>query len=404
MLALDGVRVLDLGQYLAGPFGPMVLGDLGADVIKLEPVTGDGMRLSPKPFFGCQRGKRSVALNVKAPAGHDVALRLVATTDVVHHNMTKGVATRLGLDYEACRAVRPDVVYCNTYAYGREGPLSHFGGLDPLYQAATGQEYEAGAAETGNTPLYYRYGMCDTGNAMLSVVGVLAALYHRARTGEGQELWTSLLDAGAVFSSDAHLVGGEPWDRPRLDAGLHGLSACYRLYRTQDDDWIQLAVVTDEQFRALCEAAGRPELADDARFATAADRHRCSDELAAELEEVFAGRTAGHWHRFLDAAGVPNEVPVDNDDGLVTFWDADQVDLGLVARYPHPLMGAMRQFGELISFSETPGEISGPPPLVGQHTREVLHEIGCTDAEVDDLIAQGVAYEPDEGYAERFAC
>ena len=147
---LAGLTLIDFGQYLAGPFGPMILGDLGMDVIKVEPVTGDGMRMAGKPFFGCQRGKRDIALNLKDPEGHELALELVRRADIVHHNMTKGTAAKLGIDYEACKAVKPDIVYCNTYAYGLEGPLSHFGGLDPLYQAATGLEYEAGATQHGN--------------------------------------------------------------------------------------------------------------------------------------------------------------------------------------------------------------------------------------------------------------
>ena len=205
MNALEGVRLVDFGQYLAGPFGPMIIGDLGADVIKVEPVTGDGMRMAATTYFGCQRGKRDIACNIKTPEGHEIAMQLVATADVVHHNMTKGTAARLGLDDAACRAVKPDVVYCNTYAYGLEGPLSHFGGLDPLYQASAGLEHESGAVPHGHDPLYYRFGMCDAANAMLSVVGVLAALYHQRVTGEGQELWTSLMDGGAVFASDTLL-------------------------------------------------------------------------------------------------------------------------------------------------------------------------------------------------------
>jgi crotonobetainyl-CoA:carnitine CoA-transferase CaiB-like acyl-CoA transferase len=201
-VALGDVRVIDLGQYLAGPFGPMILADLGADVVKIEPVTGDSMRFSAKPFIGCQRGKRSLALDLKHPSGLEAATRLIAGADVVHHNMTRGVASRLGIDYAACRALRPDIIYCNTYAYGLEDPLGRFGGLDPLYQASSGLEYEAGAVRHGNDPLYLRFGMCDTANAMLSVVGVLLALVHRTRTGEGQELWTSLHDGGMVFTSD----------------------------------------------------------------------------------------------------------------------------------------------------------------------------------------------------------
>jgi len=401
-LALEGVRLIDFGQYLAGPFGPMIISDLGAEVIKVEPVTGDGMRLASKPFFGCQRGKRDIALNIKEPRGLAIALELVRTADVVHHNMTAGVATKLGIDYQDCRQVKPDIVYCNTWAYGFEGPLARFGGLDPLYQASSGLEHESGAVHEGNVPLYYRFGMCDASNAMLSVVAVLGALYHRKRTGEGQEVWTSLFDGGAIFTSDAHLVGGVPAPRPHLDKELMGVSATYRLYRTQDDDWICVAALTDDDFRTLCTVLGVAEIVDDERFGTAANRAEHRRQLETILEPRFRTKTARFWTRTLDDAGVPNEVPVDTQGGEAPLFDSDNVELGLVARYAHPLLGEMRQFGELIEFSETPGRVAGPPPLVGQDTRAVLRELGHRDPEIDALIADGVCYEPDENYRERF--
>lgn len=403
MLALEGVRLIDFGQYLAGPFGPMIISDLGAEVIKVEPVTGDGMRMAGKPFFGCQRGKRDIALNIKDPRGKEIALELVRTADIVHHNMTAGVATKLGIDYAACKAVKPDIVYCNTWAYGLEGPLAHFGGLDPLYQASAGLEYESGAVHEGNTPIYYRFGMCDASNAMLSVVAVLGALFHQRRTGEGQEVWTSLFDGGAIFTSDAHLVNGVPASRPHLDKGLNGISATYRLYPTQDDDWICVAAVTDEQFRRLCTTLGLPEVADDERFASDASRFEHRRQLESLLEPRFLTKTARFWTRTLDDAGVPNEVPVDTQGGEAPLFDADNVALGLVAHYDHPVMGDVRQFGELINFSETPGRIAGPPPLVGTDTRAILHELGHADAQIDTLIADGICYEPDEHYTERFS-
>jgi len=400
--ALEGTRVVDFGQYLAGPFGPMVLADLGADVVKVEPVTGDGMRMASKPFFGCQRGKRDIALNIKDPRGKAIALELVKTADIVHHNMTAGVATKLGIDYVSCKAVKPDIVYCNTWAYGFEGPLARFGGLDPLYQASAGLEYESGAVREGNAPIYYRFGMCDASNAMLSVVAVLGALYHRDRTGEGQEVWTSLFDGGAIFTSDAHLVNGEPAPRAHLDKDLTGLSGTYRLYRTQDDDWICIAAVSDDEFTKLCNALGVPEIADDARFATNAKRLEHRRQLESILEARFRTKTARFWARTLDDAGVPNEVPIDTLGGEAPLFDADNVELGLVAQYEHSVFGDMRQFGELIGFSETPGVINGPPPRVGQDTRAILHELGHRDDEIDALIADNVCYEPDDHYAERF--
>jgi crotonobetainyl-CoA:carnitine CoA-transferase CaiB-like acyl-CoA transferase len=402
-LALDGIRVLDFGQYLAGPFGPMILGDLGAQVIKVEPVTGDGMRLAGKPFVGCQRGKRSLALDLKAPAGLGVAHRLIASADVVHHNMTRGVAAKLGIDYGACRSLRADIVYCNTYAYGLPDPLGRFGGLDPLYQASAGLEYEAGAVHAGNPPLYLRFGMCDTSNALLSAVGVLLALFHRQHTGEGQELWTSLHDGGLFFSSDVWLgPDGQTWDRPHLDADLTGLSALYRLYRTQDDDWICLAAEDETHWPGLCRALGQPALADDPRFASVEDRCRHRADLESRLGALFLERTARYWTRTLDDHGVPNERPVDTFDGRTVLHDDDNVRLGLVAEYDHPVLGRLRQFGQLIDLSATPGRIWGPPPLVGQHSREILRGVGLLDGDIDALVASGVVYEPDANYLDRF--
>ena len=383
--ALGKYRLIDFGQYLAGPFGPMILGDLGMDVLKVEPVTGDGMRMAAMPFFGCQRGKRDLALDLKSPEGLEIALALVGTADVVHHNMTKGTAARLGIDYAACKGARDDVVYCNTYAYGLEGPLSHFGGLDPLYQASSGIEHELGAAHHGHDPLYYRYGMCDAANALLSIVGVLEALVHRERTGEGQELWTSLMDGGAVFSSDTLLLpGGTPAMRPKLDAGQHGFDWAYRLYET-DDNWICIAALTPEDRKRFLTAMG-------------IDPSVTADPTPA-IENAMHTQNAVMWSHTLDDAGVPNEVSLDNQNGMVGLFDADLERLGMVAEYEHPSMGRMRQFGELIHFSETPGLIRGPAPRVGEHSREILEDLGFSGKDQDALKAKGVVTWPDEHYA-----
>jgi crotonobetainyl-CoA:carnitine CoA-transferase CaiB-like acyl-CoA transferase len=398
MHALEGVRLIDFGQYLAGPFGPMVIGDLGADVIKVEPVTGDGMRMAGQPFFGCQRGKRSLALDLKKERGRDIALQLVERADIVHHNMTAGVAVRLGIGYEDCKRVKPEIVYCNTWAYGLDGPLARFGGLDPLYQASAGLEYEQGPVREGNTPNYLRFGMTDTANAMLSVVGCLAALYHQRVSGEGQELWTSLLDGGSMFASDAILVDGEAVPRPRLDKAQTGTDALYRLYETQEG-WIQIAALEEEQWTALCGVLGAPELATDPRFGTAAARAENRRQLETLLEPRWLTRTAIVWSRWLDATGVPNEIAMDPNAGERVLFDGDNERLGLVAEYDHPLLGRMRQYGSLIDFSETPGNISGPPPMVGEHTVEILEWLGYSQADRDELREQGVVYWPDENYA-----
>jgi crotonobetainyl-CoA:carnitine CoA-transferase CaiB-like acyl-CoA transferase len=393
---LRGVTVLDLGQYLAGPFGAMILADLGADVIKIEPLRGDGMRPVAMPFVGCQRGKRDLAVDLKSPEGVEIVMRLAEIADVVHHNMTKGTAARLGIDYESLRTRNPRLVHCNTYAYGPSGPLSDFGGLDPLYQAACGLEYEAGPVAEGNPPLYLRFGMADTANALCSVVGVLAALFDRRRTGEGQDLWTSLFNGAAIFGSDVFLVDGVPGPaRPGLDRQQTGSSPCYRLYETQTG-WIQIAAVRPHQWTALCERLGCAEVG--TRYVDYDERVSHRAEIEALLEGAFLRRTAVAWQRILDEAGVPCEIAVDTNDGEFALRDADNERLGLVTEYDHPKLGRLRQFGTLIDFSDTPTGPYGPPPLVGQHTREVLGGIGYTDADVDDLLARGIVYEPSDDY------
>jgi crotonobetainyl-CoA:carnitine CoA-transferase CaiB-like acyl-CoA transferase len=395
---LAGITVLDIGQFLAGPFGPMVLADLGAEVIKVEPIRGDSMRMATMPFIGCQRNKRGIAVDLKNPEGVEVVLRLAERADVVHHNMTKGTAARLGIDEPALRARNPGLVHCNTYAYGFEGPMSDFGGLDPLYQAICGLEYEAGAVHEGNEPLYIRLGMTDTANALTSVVGVLSALLHRERTGEGQDVWTSLLNAAALLSSDV-IIGhdAEAPCRPGLDAGLHGTSPCYRLYRTQDG-WVQVAACSEQHWSALCDVLGLGALADDPRARTYHDRVLHRADLEPRLEEAFLQRTALTWVNLFDDAGVPAEVAVDTVDGELVLFDADNERLGLVTESEHPILGRLRQFGSLIAFSAHPQIEYGPPPMVGEHTREVLGDHGFSEAEIDKLFDGGVVAEPTSEY------
>ena len=396
---LEGVRVVDFGQFLAGPFGPMVLADLGADVIKVEPVVGDRMRAGViGSFMGCQRGKRDIALDLKNPDGRRIALEIVARADVVHHNMTLGTADRLGVGYADCKAVKPDILYCNTYMYGAAGPLAHLGGLDPLGQAASGIEWEQGPVAEGNTPMWYRYGHGDAAAALSSVTAVLIALFHRNRTGEGQSMWASLFHGSMLYTADSWIgPDGTPSPRPALDREQLGLGALYRLYETQDG-WLQLAAVREEHWPALCRVLGRPDLVDDARFAAPAAREEHRQTLTAVLGDAFMGDLATNWRRALMAAGVPAEVSVDTWDGETVMFDSELERLGLVAEYPHPILGRVRQFGSLVTFSDTPCEQSRATPMCGQHTREILGELGYEPTAIDDLGERGVVSWPGPDY------
>ncbi len=392
---LSGVVVLDLGQYLAGPFAPMLLGDLGAEVIKVEPVRGDAMRMAGMPFVGCQRGKLDIAVDLKAPEGLEAVMRLAEIADVVHHNMTKGTAARLGIDYDALKGRNPDLVHCNTYAYGAEGPLSEFGGLDPLYQAACGLEFEAGPVAEGNQPLYLRFGMTDTANAMVSAVGVLAALFHQRRSGEGQDLWTSLLNGAAIFSSDVFLVDGQPGPvRPVSTATRRGSRpavACTK--RRRGGSNLRHSHQVNGQSSVACWTV--PSLK---WYETFEARVAAREEIEFALEPIFLTRTAVTWFHTLAEAGVAAEVSVDTNDGEAVLHDADNERLGLVAEYPHPTLGQLRQFGTLIDFSETPTGPYGPPPLAGEHTRPIMERLGYSSEEIEDLLTRGIVYEPTEDY------
>jgi crotonobetainyl-CoA:carnitine CoA-transferase CaiB-like acyl-CoA transferase len=377
----------------------MQLADLGADVIKVEPTRGDGMRSLAGPFIGCQRGKRDIALDLKQPEGQHIALELVATADVVHHNMTLGTADRLGVGYEDCKSARADIIYCNTFMYGAEGPLAHLGGLDPLGQAASGLEWEQGPVAAGNPPLWNRYGQGDLAAAMSSTFAVLMGLFHRDRTGEGQSMWTSILHGSMLYTADSWLdADGRASARPVLDPDQLGLDALYRLYETQDG-WLQLAAVRDEHWSALCRAVRREELAGDPRFEDRERRVEKRAELTGILEEVFMADLAVNWRRILRSAGVPCEVSVETWDGETVLFDQELRRLGLVTEYDHPLLGRVHQFGNLITFSDTPTGPRRPPPMLGQHTREILAELGYQQTAVDELRDRGVVTWPGPDYA-----
>jgi crotonobetainyl-CoA:carnitine CoA-transferase CaiB-like acyl-CoA transferase len=386
---LEGVSVLDLGNFLAGPFGPMLLGDLGATVYKLESPQGDQMRHVTKPFNGCQRGKLDVAADLKTPEGRQIAHRLIERVDIVHHNMRPGVAERLGVDYETARSLNPQVIYCHTGMWGIDGSRATWPGFDQLGQSSCGLEEELGGE--GNPPVWYRFGMCDQACACQSAVAVLLALYWRQKTGRGQFVDTSIVSGGLYYSSDQWNGPDGPFERPRVDAKQTGFGPLYRLYEAADG-WIALACLGRRHWDALGQAfAG---LGTDSRFTTAEGRRQDAPALADVLERLIRPLSAKAAFTLLDGCGVPVEIA---DPTAPTAWfDApDLVAAGLVADYPHPDYGRFRQFGHLMQFSETPGHIGGPPPRLGEHSREVLADLGYPKSEIDELRAKGITTWPE---------
>ena len=378
--ALEGIKVLDIGNFLAGPFGPMLLGDLGATVYKLESPDGDQMRPVTQPFNGCQRGKRDIVVDLKTPEGREIAHRLIREVDVVHHNMRPGVAERLGVDYETARRLNPTVIYCHTTMWGNDGPRATWPGFDQLAQSSCGLEQELGGE--GNGPNWYRFGMCDQGCAVQSALAVLMALYWRERTGDGQLVDTSIVNAGVHFNTDAW-IGPDGWsERPRTDQQQTGLGPLYRLYPT-NDGWLALACLGESHWVALTKVV--PGLDGHDRFGLS---------VGDVLEAFLATRATGDAFALLDGAGVPVEI-ADEDSGRTWFSQPDLVAAGLVADYEHPTYGRFRQFGHLVNLSDTPGRIAGPPPLLGQHSREVLAELGYSNEEIQGLRERRVTLWPD---------
>jgi crotonobetainyl-CoA:carnitine CoA-transferase CaiB-like acyl-CoA transferase len=389
---LAGIRVLDMGRAFAGPFAAMVLAALGADVIKVASSKPDMMTAmlgASTVWLGCEQGKRSFLVDMKAPGGLEIVHRLVERSDVVTHNMTKGAPERLGIDYESLRKVKPDLIYCNSFMYGPVGPLSHLGGQDSLAQALGGLEWEAGPAEEGNPPLYYRFGHCDTTNALASVAGILMALAHRDRTGEGQAVWASLLNGAVYLGSEVYLTEDGASNPPKLDKGQTGFGPLYRLYETQDG-WIQVAAVKPSDWSPFCRVVGRPDLEHDDRFATPAARTASRSALEAELEPALRTKTAVQWRRLFDDADVPAEIATNTLDGELVMFDEENRALGLVAETQHAELGRLRQVGNLVTFSDTPGHVHRAPPVPGAHTDEIMQWLGYDAGEIDDYKTQGV--------------
>lgn len=381
---LDGVRVLDFGLALAGPYGTQTLGDLGADVIKVG-TFHDAYWHRNHIAMCCNRSKRSLCIDLKHPGSREVLHRLVASADVVQHNMRYDAARRLDIDYESLKAVRPDLIYCHTLGF-LPGPLEALPGNEQTGACQAGVEWEDGGMARGGKPIWTMTQYGDTGNGLLSAIGMINALRHRKRTGEGQFLRTSIVNAQLLNAS--HIVArpdGTALDRWQLDGMQTHFTALYGIYPCSEG-WLALAVLTEDHWRRL--ASVLPELAEE-RFADAARREANDAALRAALEGIFTSRPATEWFATLDAAGVPCEIS-DPVFGQNFHDDPEIVAMGLTARFENPIVGRFDQVGLSYEFSQTPASIPYGPVVLGQESAEVLGELGYSRAEVDSLAADRV--------------
>jgi crotonobetainyl-CoA:carnitine CoA-transferase CaiB-like acyl-CoA transferase len=390
---LAGVRVLDLGLAVAGPWGTMMLADLGADVIKVNPLH-DFYWMSTHIAMCCNRGKRSIAMNLKDADAMAILHELVATADVVQHNMRYEAAERLKIDYESLQAINPKLIYCHTRGF-ETGLRSGLPGNDQTGACLAGVQYEDGGMSKGGKPLWSFTSLGDTGNGFLSAISILQALYHRDRTGKGQFCDTSIVNAQLLNTS--YVVAradGTGFERPRTDGMQLGRSATNRLYETRDG-WLCLVLLREDEWQRFATAMGLPA---DARFASAASRAANDAALVQLLEPKFKQRTATEWFALLDKARVPCEVS-DPKFSLGVHDDPEFKKRGWVVSYEHPFVGKLDQIGLLFDFSDTPGKVQGPPLIVGQHSREILAELGYTPEQIEELCKDCVlAWSLKEGH------
>jgi crotonobetainyl-CoA:carnitine CoA-transferase CaiB-like acyl-CoA transferase len=376
---LRGLRVLDLSAFLAGPVTPQVLAELGADVVKVEPATGDVHRSMEPMFAAGQRGKRAVALDLKAPGAAAVLDRLFRWSDVVHHNARVGLAERLGYDEDTVRAANPGVVYSHASGFGAHGPRARLAANDHLMQALSGVEAAQGGA--GRPPTFLVWGAIDVTSGWVAASTILAGLVARRRTGAGQSARSTLLGAALLLTSRAHVAGGTPVEGPVLDAEQTGYGAAYRIYRCGDGAWLALAVPGAAAWAALRRVVAVDALpAEPPALRTRPGERQPAEEL---LEAAFAARPAGEWAALLRAAGVPAE-PVAEEDrtGFVARLLDDPVgrQLGRVASFAWGPRGRLEQPGFPLRLG--PGHRPAAPgaiPGLGEHTAEVLAAVGAED-------------------------
>jgi crotonobetainyl-CoA:carnitine CoA-transferase CaiB-like acyl-CoA transferase len=392
MKALEGIRVIDFTQAMAAPFGTMNLADMGADVIKIEPPrTGEPTReLSSiarnghsATFMTMNRDKRGLTVDLKQPEGVEIVKHLARTADVFVQNYRPGVAERLGLGYEALSAVNPRLIYCSVSGFGGTGPYAPRGGYDLIAQGMSGiisVTGEEGAPAKSGVPL------SDLCAGLFAAYGILCALEHRERTGEGQLVDTSLLEAAmalTVWEATEYWMTGKA---PKPLGSAHRLTAPYQALRAADGHFT-VGANNDKLFEALCRAIGRADLAEDPRFASRGARMENRLALIEAIEKTTIAETRAHWLERLDREGVPSGPINSYAEALA---DPHALARRMVVDLLHPGAGPIKALGIPVKLSETPGAVDRAAPLLGQHTAEILEELGYSEAERRTLQDRGV--------------
>ncbi len=391
---LTGLRVLDLSRVLAGPYCTMMLGDLGAEVIKIEaPGIGDGSRLWGPPwaqgesayYLSTNRNKKSITLNLNTEKGREIVRELVKNGDILVENFRVSTMERWGLDYESLHKINPGLIYCSITGYGQYGPYKDRPGYDFIIQAQGGIMSITGPVE--GPPMKVAVAIVDVTAGLNAIAAILAALYERERSGKGQHIDIALLDsqvAWLVNVGSNYLVSDEV---PKRYGNAHPNIVPYEPFEARDG-WIALGVGTDRQWRQLCELADCEELADDGRFATNPKRVENRETLIPLLQEIFKGKDSQEWLTLLLEAGIPC-APINNIEEV--FKDPQVRARDMVVEVPHPTAGRVKLAGSPLKLSRTPVRMEQPPPLLGQHTEDILgNYLSYTPSDLVRLREEGV--------------
>ena len=385
--ALENIRVVDLTRTLAGPFCTMMLGDMGADVVKIEePERGDETRgWTPfwngesTQFVSFNRNKRSVSVNLKEKEGVAIIHALASRADVMTESFRAGALDRMGLGYEAIRKIKPDIIYCSISGYGRTGPMAQKPGYDLLIQAYSGLMNLTG--DPDGMPMRVGFSLVDLFTGMMAFGSIMTALYHRQQTGQGQWIEAALLDgqvAALSYHAAAYLAtGNEP---QRMGSG-HPSLVPYQSFPASDGFFI-VGVANQGLWTRFCNGIGRPDLLEDPRFLTNDDRVAHRSECVQVLSEIFQADAVAHWVEVITEAGVPCG-PINRVSDVVA--DPQVLARGMIAGIDHPNVPDLRVPGSPLKLTETPPSVRHHPPLLGQHNREVLEELGYAPAEIARL-------------------
>lgn len=391
---LQGIRVIDLTTVMLGPFCTQILGEMGADVIKVEPPGGDigrwtGAFKTPgmsSAFLMKGRNKRSVVLDLKNAEAKEPLKRLVESADVFVHNIRPKAATRLGIDYESIAAIKPDIVYAAATGYGEEGPFVDKPAYDDLIQGASGLASLFGSV-TG-TPRYGPSVLADKTTGLYLTYSISMGLFHRERTGEGQKIHVPMYESFAGFIMNEHMQG-RMYDPPTGEAGYQRMLTPNRRPFPTADGYICVLPYNDKHWGKFFDVAGKPKLAEDPRFVDQPSRSKNIDALYEIVTEIMADRTSAEWLRVLEEADIP-VMPMNSPEDL--FDCPHLTAVGMFPEVEHPTEGKIRHIKVPVNFSKTPGGYYRHPENLGQSTAEALADVGYSEAEIAALVATGAAH------------